>query len=190
MQKPVAGPTPAPLIYPEIPAGEEERVNRVLSKVEKHLGFVPDGLRLYSFSPPLLESFYGNIGYFNMGGTELPPILTAMIRYQISWKADCSYCIDLNEGFLTNLGMTLNDIRASRANPDAACMSEKEKTLLKLAIKSVESSDEVSETDMQAARKQGWSDRAIFDAVVQATSNRAFNYILSTFNIEHQGAFI
>ena len=185
-----AHPSSAPLIYPQIPVGEEERVNRILSNFEQHLGFIPDGLRLYSISPPLLETFAGNIGYFNMGGTELPPVLTAMIRYQISWNAHCSYCIDLNEGFLTNLGMDLDDIRASRDNPDAAAISEREKTLLKLAIKSAESPEKVTEVDVDAARKQGWSDRAIFDAVVQATSNRAFNNILCTFNIEHQGAFI
>ena len=85
--------------------------------------------------------------------------------------------------------MDLDDIRASRDNPDAAAMSEKDKTLLKLAIKSVESPADVNEMDMEAARKQGWSDRAIFDAVVQAAYNRAFNYILHTFKIQHQGAF-
>ncbi|MGD8588393.1 MAG: hypothetical protein PVG22_06130 [Chromatiales bacterium] len=112
-----------------------------------------------------------------------------MIRYQISWNSNCSYCIDLNEGFLTNMGMELDDIRASRGDPDAAAISGKEKILLKLAIKSIDSPEDVTDIDVEMGRKQGWSDRAIFDAVVQAASNRAFNYILGTFNIEHQGAF-
>ena len=177
------------LIFPKAPAGEEERVNNVLGNIEKHLGFVPDGLRLYGISPPLLENFVGNISYFNMGGTQLPPALTAMIRYQISWDANCRYCIDLNEGFLTSLGIDLDDVRASRNNPDAAPLSEKEKSLLKLAIKSVETPDRVNQTDMTNIKNQGWQDREIFDAIVQAANNRAFNFVLKTFNIEGQGAF-
>jgi len=177
------------LIYPQAPSGEEERVNGILGNIEKHLGFVPDGLRLFSISPPLLETFVGNIGYFNMGGTQLPPTLTAMIRYQVSWDVGCNYCIELNEGFLSNLGVNLDDVRASRGNPEAAPLSEKEKALLMLAIKSVEAPDEVNQSDMDKVKKQGWGEREIFDAVVQAANNRAFNYVLKTFNIEHQGVF-
>lgn len=177
------------LIFPQVPSGDEERVNNVLGNIEKHLGFVPDGLRLFSMSPPLLETFVGNIGYFNMGGTQLPPALTAMIRYQISWDAGCSYCVDLNEGFLSNMGIDLDDVRASRDNPDAAPLNEKEKSLLKLAIKSVEAPDQVNQTDISNVQNLGWGDREIFDAIVQAAYNRAFNYVLRTFNIEHQGVF-
>ena len=181
--------TEAPLIFPQTPDGDEEKVNAILGNFEQHMGFVPDGLRLYSISPPLLETFAGNIGYFNMGGTQLPPSLTTMIRYQTSWNAGCSYCVDLNEMFLTNMGINLDSVHASRNNPDAAPLEEKEIALLKLAIKSIEAPEDVSKADMDEVRQLGWSDREIFDAVAQAASNRAFNYILRTFNIEQQGAF-
>ena len=180
--------TQTALVNPVAPVGDEEKVASILGAIEEHLGFVPDGLRLYSFSPPLLESFVSNIGYFSMGGTELPPTLTAMIRYQVSWEASCGFCVDMNEGFLVNMGMDLDIIRNTRDNPDAAPFSEKEKALLKLAIKSVETPEEISSADMDEMHSKGWSDRAIFDAVVQAANNRAFNYVLRTFNIEYQGA--
>ena len=180
--------TETALIQPTVPADDQERVAAILGAIEERLGFVPDGLRLYSISPPLLESFVNNIGYFNMGGTPLPPELTAMIRYQISWDAGCSFCVDMNEGFLTNMGIALDDVRATRNNPDAVPFNEKEKALLKLAIKSIEAPDTINEADLNQVRSKGWDDRAIFDAVVQAANNRAFNSVLRTFNIEHQGA--
>lgn len=176
------------LIHATAPAGDEQRVATILDAIQERLGFVPDGLRLYSLSPPLLETFVSNIGYFNMGGTQLPPTLTAMIRYQVSWDAGCSFCVDMNEGFLTNMGLDLDTIRATRNNPDAVPFDEKEKSLLKLALKSVDTPEDVSEADMNAVRQKGWDDRAIFDAVAQAANNRAFNIILRTFKIEHQGA--
>jgi len=189
MQNTATNKTEHALIFPQVPSGEEDRVNGILGNIEQHLGFVPDGLRLYSISPPLLETFVGTISYFNMGGTQLPPELTAMIRYQVSWDAGCSYCVELNEGFLSNLGLDLDDVRASRGKPEMAPLIEKEKSLLQLAIKSVDAPADVSQADMDEAKKQGWEDREIFDAVVQAASNRAFNGILKTFNIEHQGVY-
>ena len=86
------------------------------------------------------------------------------------------------------MGIDLDSIRASRNNPDAAPFDEKQKALLKLAIKSVNSPEDVSKIDLDEMRRWGWSDRSIFDAVVQAANNRAFNYVLRTFNIEHQGS--
>ncbi len=181
-------PTEQALITPYPPQGEEERVENVLGAIGEHIGFIPDGLKLYSFSPPLLESFVGNISYFN-GGTNIPPSLTALIRYLVSAKADCQYCIDLNEGFLSNMGVDLDAVRAARSNIELAPVDDKEKSLLKLALKAVDSPLDVSHDDLQLVREHGWNDRDIFDAVVQANNNRAFNNILRTFNIEHQGVF-
>ena len=176
------------LITPASPAGEEGRVAAVLDAVEKHLGFVPDGLRLYSLSPPLLEAFVGNVSYFR-GGTRLSPILTSMIRYLVSWQADCRFCVDLNGGFRSALGANLDAVRVARANPEAALIEESERPLLRLALKAVDEPHNVRQADLDAAQAQGWSDRDIFDAVVQAASNRAFNLVLRTFKVEHQGAF-
>jgi alkylhydroperoxidase family enzyme len=160
----------------------------MFSAIEQRVGFVPDGLRLYSFSPPLLESYVANIGYFN-SGERLSPALMAMIRYLVSWNAKCQFCIDLNEGFLANMGVDLDQVRAARSNPEAAPVQEKERPLLRIALKAVTDPEAVSNADVDAARAQGWSDRDIFDVVAQAANNRAFNYVLRTFNVEHQGVF-
>lgn len=154
MQNTATNNTEQALIFPQVPSGEEDRVNGILGNIEKFIGFVPDGLRLYSISPPLLETYVGNIAYFNMGGTQLPPELTAMIRYQVSWDAGCNFCIDLNEGFLTNLGMDLDDIRASRNKPKAASLSEKEKSLLLFAIKSVDAPENINQADMDEVKNK------------------------------------
>ena len=177
------------LIYPKAPSGEEEKVNAIFEAVEKHLGFVPDGLRLLSISPPLLETMMGNIAYFNMGGTKLSPILTAMIRYQISSSAGCSFCIDLNEGFLTNLGLDLDEVRACQNKPETAPLNEKDKSLLLFALKALQNPNDIDQSEMMKIQKQGWDDREIFDAVAQAASNKSFNSLLKTFNVTHQGIY-
>ncbi len=184
----LASRTVQPLLIPQPPAGEEARVAATLAAIEQRLGFVPDGLRLFGVSPPLLESYVANIGYFN-SGERLSPLLMTMIRYLVSSNAGCTFCIDLNEGFLWNMGVDVERARAARTDIDAAPVAEQEKPLLRLAIKSVTHPDSTTQADLDAARAQGWSDRDIFDVVAQAASNRAFNYIMRTFNIEEQGVF-
>lgn len=177
-----------PLLHPVPPAGQEDRVNQVFAGIKERLGFIPDGLRLYGISPTLLETFVGNVGYF-MGETNLPPALTATIRYLGSAQAGCQFCVDMNESFLLQQGFKLDDIRAARSNPDKAPLDDKQRTLLKLALKAVNEPETVNASDIDTARKQGWTDRDIFDAVVQAANNRAFNFVLRTFKVEAQGVF-
>ena len=176
------------LLDPTPPAGEEARVDAVLSMAEEMVGFIPAGMRLYGISPPLLELFAGSVGYFR-NGTRLSPVLTTMIRYLVSDRAGCRFCIDLNEGFLVGLGVDLDVARAVRQDVELAPVAENEKPLLRLALHAVTDPDADAEPLTLAARSAGWADREIFDAVLQATSNRAFNLVLKTFNIEDQAAF-
>lgn len=177
-----------PLLLPAAPAGEEERVATLLRGFEQRLGFIPDGLRLYSLSPPLLETFAANVGYFN-SGERLSPQLMAMIRYLGSWHARCGFCIDFNEALLVNMGLDPDAVRAARDNPQAAPLDPREMPLLRLALKSTREPEQVTTLDIEAAHAAGWTDRDVFDVVAQAASNRAFNYVLRTFNVEHQGVF-
>ena len=138
-----------PLIIPQVPAGEEDHVENVFNSVKQRMGFIPEGLRLYSISPPLLDTFLGNVSYFN-SGERIAPSLMAMIRYLVSWESKCQFCIDFNEGILTNMGLSLDAIRAARINPDAAPIPAKEKPLLMIALKSVNKPEQVSVNSVTA----------------------------------------
>lgn len=177
------------LINPQPPAAEQAQVEEIFSQVEAHLGFLPDALRLYGISPPLLQTFVGTVSYFR-GGTALPPALTTMIRYLVSAQADCRFCIDMNEGFLESMGISLEQARAARDDIEQAPLADKERVLLKLAVRAVDSTQVVQEAEIDAARDAGWSDRDIFDAVAQAASNRALNHVLRTFRLEQQGGLM
>lgn len=187
-QTPQVKQTIKPLLFPQAPAGEEGRVEAVFDAVQKRMGFIPDGLRLYSFSPPLLEAFVGNVAYFH-SGERLSHTLMAMIRYLVAFESKCSFCLDQNEASLINMGLDLDAIRAARGNPELAPVTPKEKPLLLLALKAVNDPSGVSEADIQAAKAQGWTDREAFDVVAQAASLRAFSYVLRTFKVGAQGVF-
>ena len=181
--------TTAALLDPTPPQNEQSRVDAVFNMAEEMLGFVPAGMRLYGVSPPLLEAFAGTVGYFR-SGTALSPRLTAMIRYLVSERADCRFCIDLNEGMLANMGEDLEQVRAARDHIGQAPVDERERPLLQLALHAVTHPERDAASLVAAARDAGWQERDIFDAVLQVASNRAFNHVLKTFNIETQDAFV
>ena len=177
-----------PLITPTLNDDDKQRVDAIFEQVEQSMGFVPDGLRLYSVSPAILESFLGAVGYF-MSHPTLRPELLAMIRYLTSSKVGCSFCIDFNEAILVKLGINLDDVRAARDNVNQAPLEDKEIALLKIALNSNDNPDSMDEKVMEEARTLGWTEREIFDAVFIAASNRAFTTVLKTFNVEQQGSY-
>ena len=174
------------LINPQTPAEDKEKVEAIFKSVKEHMGFVPDGLKLYAISPPLLESFMASIGYF-MAHPELSQELLIMIRYLLSSDAGCSFCIDLNTARLIDLGKTHEQLLAAKNNVVDAPVTDAEKVLLNIALASAHKPEGVNQGDIQKARDHGFSDRNIFDAVAVATGNVAFTSLLKTFKVEHQG---
>ncbi len=177
-----------PLLQPVPPAGDQGRVAAIFNGIEQRMGFVPDGLRLYGISPHLLEAFVSSVSYFVEHPT-LSNRLLGFVRYLASEQVNCKFCIDYNQGFLISLGVDQADIEAASKNIDAAPLEEREKTLLGLALKAVNTPEAVNSDDVDAAHSQGWSDRDIFDVVAVGATNRSFNIMLKTFNVDGQGVF-
>lgn len=176
------------LINPQIPEQDRQHVERILKGVEMRLGFIPAGLRLYSISPPILEQFVSMVGYF-MEHPRLNMKLMVFIRYLVSAAAQCRFCIDLNASILLEMGVTSEELQAARESVDDVPLNDADRTLLKIALAAIDSPDEVSQEDIDAAREQGFSDRDVFDAVVIAANNKAFTHVLRTFKVEDQSAF-
>ncbi len=176
------------LIDPVIPEKEQRLADKIFSGVEDRLGYVPDGLRLYGISPPLLQSFAGAVGYF-MEHERISQKLLCFIRYLVSSDANCRFCIDFNQGLLLSLGVTEQELQDARNNPRAAPLDERERELLDIALTAVDDPEKIDAGRVDAARALGCSDRDVFEVVYVAANNRAFTTVLRTFNLEHQGAF-
>lgn len=176
------------LLKIDVPAADQARVDAVFKVAEEMIGFVPDPIKMYSISPVLMELFANTIGYFRQHPNLSQPLL-ALIRYLGSERVGCQYCISLNENLLLKLGWDLETIHATRDDMESAPLEEKEKLLLRLALKALSDPDSVTSAEMDAARAQGWSERDIFDVVAMATNNRQLNLLLKTFKVEEQGTF-
>ena len=80
---------------------------------------------------------------------------------------------------LVSLGEDLEQVRAARDDIGRAPLDDAERPLLQLALHAVSHPEQDAASLIAAAREAGWQERDIFDAVLQAASNRAFNYVLN-----------
>lgn len=164
------------------PANEKAKVDAILAPYAEMLGRAPGGLKLLGVSPPMLESYAATIGYYMAHPTLSQPLLT-FIRYLVSARGDCEYCVDLSETFLINAGFDLDAIRAALKDNALVPLDERDKALLLAAVDAVDHPDSVTPARLDALRDLGWTDRDVFDAVWHATMNRAFGRTAESFGL-------
>ncbi|MGV6857741.1 MAG: carboxymuconolactone decarboxylase family protein [bacterium] len=178
----------AALISPQLNADEQARVDAIFSDIESKMGFVPAGLKLYSVSPPLLEAFLGNVGYF-MAHPDFRQEFLATVRYLVSSTNNCRFCIDFNLGILGNQGVDLDAVRAAREDASKAPLESREIALLQHVLKTLEQPASQTKESLETLKQLGWSEREIFEAILIGSNNRSFTTMLKAFNVEDQDAF-
>jgi uncharacterized peroxidase-related enzyme len=154
-----------------------ETINSMVGKVGKNA-------ELYSISPELLRQQMEFVKFYKNHSTLSMPLL-ASIRLLVSSKEDCDFCIDYNTAMLINMaGWTHTQVQAMRQDINSANLSNREKAMLHLAIKSVLNANAVNANDLDTLHEMGWSDKDILDAVNHATRMLATDIMFNTFKVD------
>lgn len=160
------------------------KVAEVYAGVNKVFGRVPNAVRVYSVSPGLLEVQWAGNAYY-LRHPNLPFTLLATIRMLVSQENKCDYCIGLNGSMLMQrAGWTLDQINATKHNPDMSPLSEKEKAMLKLVLKSVNDRLPISRAEIDKLLQLGWTESDVLDAVAHGARNVMVDIVFNTFQIE------
>lgn len=166
------------------PAEANGSVAQVYGQIEQAFGRVPNGMRLFSASPALLEQGWQQMGYY-MQHPRLSFPLLAFIRMLVSERHECEYCIGMNESLLINMGgLSAEEVMAARCNPAAAPLPEKEKAMLLTVLKTVEAPKALDKADLDRLRALGWEDGDILDAVYHGARNVAADIMFNAFKVE------
>lgn len=160
-------------------------VAQVYSQIEQAFGRVPNGMRLFSSSPALLEQNWRQLGYY-MQHPRLSFPLLAFIRMLVSERHECGYCIGMNESLLINMGgFSAEAVLAARRNSADAPLPEKEKAMLLTVLKTVEAPKALEKADLDRLRALGWEDGDILDAVYHGARNVAADIMFNAFKVEN-----
>jgi uncharacterized peroxidase-related enzyme len=106
----------------------------------------------------------------------LTPGERELIATYTSSLNECTYCANTHGAIAKyQLGGDENVVKAVRADPDKAAISDKLKALLNIAAKVRVNGKNVTAEDIAKAREQGATDKEIHDAVLIAAAFCMFN---------------
>jgi len=130
---------------------------------DEKLGLIPNVLRAYAFDIEKLDAFTALYNDLMLGDSGLSKLEREMIAVVVSSINKCFYCLVAHGAAVRQLSgdPILGEMMVM--NYRAADLDTRQKAMLDFATKLTESSDKIEETDRQALRDAGFSDRDIWD---------------------------
>lgn len=168
-----------------------EDIQRYYDVCLDKLDMVPNVLAAYGFEPDRLRGFSQMYNALMLGASDLTKAEREMIAVAVSAHNSCHYCLVAHGAALRNLTGDAKLADTIAANYRHADLTSGQRAMLDFAIKVTRSSAEIDESDRDALRDAGWSDRAIWDIAEVAAffnmSNRMSSAVAMRPNDEYYG---
>lgn len=133
------------------------------AKCREKLGFVPNVLRAYAFDNVKLQAFIDMVDDLMLGDSGLSKLEREMIAVAVSSVNHCHYCLTAHGAAVRQRAKDAELGELIAQNYRAASLDPRQKAMLDFAVKLTEQPDKIEETDREALRKVGFSDRDIWD---------------------------
>ncbi len=163
------------------------------AKCDEKIGFVPNVLLSYSFDAKKLRGFTEMYNELMLGESGLSKLEREMIAVAVSSINHCFYCLTAHGAAVRQISGDPKLGEQMVMNYRVAELSPKMRAALDFAAKLTETPDKIVESDREALRKAGWSDKDIWDIASTAAffnmSNRMAAAIEMNPNDEYHGAF-
>ena len=158
-------------------------VKEIFNEVEKAFGAVTEGLSLWALNPEALKFQWNSIKEQMDNDVDTQKMYT-LIRYIISEKNHCEYCIGLNGGMLINMyGMSEEELKEVADDFSVAKLTPKNEKLLAFALRSINEPQSIKQQDIDELHTLGLSDKEIFNLVLTASMMLVVNTLFDTFNV-------
>lgn len=178
-----------------VPAREklDPATQAYFAKCDEKIGFVPNVLLSYSFDAKKLRGFTEMYNELMLGESGLSKLEREMIAVAVSSINHCFYCLTAHGAAVRQISGDPKLGEQMVMNYRVAELSPKMRAALDFAAKLTENPDKIVESDREALRKAGWSDKDIWDIASTAAffnmSNRMAAAIEMNPNDEYHGAF-
>jgi uncharacterized peroxidase-related enzyme len=177
-----AAAAPPPAARPSAAAGDDTAITALslgaaplsaemaayFAKCEEKLGFVPNVLKAYAFDMAKLSAFVAMYNDLMLAPSGLSKLEREMIAVAVSAQNRCYYCLVAHGSAVRALSgdPVLGELMAM--NFRAARLSKRERAMLEFAVKLTAQPWLVEESDREALRRAGFSDRDIWDITAVA----------------------
>jgi uncharacterized peroxidase-related enzyme len=140
-----------------------EPTKAYFAKAKEKLGMIPNVLLAYAFDEKKLRAFTDMYNDLMLGESGLSKLEREMIAVVVSSLNHCYYCLTAHGAAVRQLSGDPAMGEMMVMNYRAADLTPKQKAMLEFAVKLTESPAKIEETDRQALRDVGFSDRDIWD---------------------------
>ncbi|MCZ6893436.1 MAG: peroxidase-related enzyme [Gammaproteobacteria bacterium] len=161
-----------------------EDLQKYFAICEEKLGMLPNVLAAYSHDAEQLRTFSKFYNVLMFGDSGLSPLEREMIAVVVSSCNHCFYC-------LTAHGSAVRDYSGDPAfgellvmNYRAGDLSARHRAMLDFAVKVTELSHEIEESDRQALRDAGFSEKDIWDIANVAGFYNMTNRVASAVDMQ------
>ena len=162
----------------------EGEVKEIFQEIEATFGMLPEGISLWSLNPKALKFQWESIKEVFSKDEDTQKMHT-IIRYLVSEKNHCEYCVGLNGGMLMNMfGMSEEELKALGNDLASANLTPKNQALLELAMSAIVEPKAVSSDKLQELREMGISEEEMFNVVLSASQMLVVNTLFDTFDVE------
>jgi uncharacterized peroxidase-related enzyme len=169
-----------------------ERLRSYLAKCEEKLGFVPNVLNAYGFNPVKLQAFVDMYNDLMLGDSKLSKLEREMIAVVVSSANHCYYCLVAHGAGVRQLSGNPELGEMLVANYRVAGLTPKQKAMLDFAWLLTTAPATVEDHHREELRRQGFSDRDIWDIAAVASffnmSNRMASAVDMRPNSEYHAA--
>ena len=148
-------------------------------KCMEKLGFVPNVLQAYAFDNNKLKAFIDLVDDLMLGDSGLSKLEREMIAVAVSSVNHCHYCLTAHGAAVRQRAKNPEMGELMAQNYRAAGLSKQQKAMLDFAVKLTERPASIEESDRQALRAAGWTDRDIWDIAAVAGFYNMSNRIAS-----------
>ena len=159
-------------------------VKEIFKEVESAFGTVTEGISLWAFNSKALKFQWESIKE-QMNSDKDTQKMYTLIRYLVSEKNHCKYCIGLNGSMLINMyGMSEEELKEVPNDFSIAKLTPKNQMLLEFALRSINEPQSIQQKDIELLHSLGLSDVEIFNLVLTASMMLVVNTLFDTFNVE------
>jgi len=174
----------------ELPGAElTPGMRAYFDKCTEKLGFVPNVLKAYAFDMPKLEAFVAMYNDLMLAPSGLSKLEREMIAVAVSSHNRCYYCLVAHGAAVRDLAddPILGELMVM--NYRAARLDRRQRAMLDFAVKLTALPWEIEESDREALREAGFTDRDIWDIAAVAGFFNMSNRVASATDMRPNSAY-
>lgn len=149
----------------------DSKTRELFRAVEKKMGMVPNLVSTMARSPAVAQAYLGFAQ--TLAGGSLPASLREQISLVVSEINQCNYCLSAHSFLGRKAGLSESDVLDAR---QGTAPDEKATAALVFARRIVEDRGQVSDEDVEEARRVGYTDGEIAEIVANVVLNIFTNY--------------